>query len=210
MQLPIGAEADFKGVIDLVRMKALVWSAEAAKGEMYDIVDIPDTHAEAAEEYRNKLCRGCRGERRRDHGAVPGGPGALRGAAVRRDPSYHHRLRQGHRHHGDPGVLRHRVQEQGRPALLDAVVRYLPSPVDIEAIEGHDVKDPEEVVKRKPADSEPLAALAFKIMSDPHLGKLTFVRVYSGRLESGTSSAELRQGQEGAHRQDLPHARQQA
>jgi elongation factor G len=78
-------------------------------------------------------------------------------------------------------------KNKGVQPLLDAVVRYLPSPLDVEAIEGHDVKDPETVVKRKPSDEEPLSALAFKIMSDPHLGKLTFVRVYSGRLESGTA-----------------------
>ena len=78
-------------------------------------------------------------------------------------------------------------KNKGVQPLLDAVVRYLPSPLDVEAIEGHDVKDPEMVVKRKPSDDEPLSALAFKIMSDPHLGKLTFVRVYSGRLESGTA-----------------------
>ncbi|CAM5706128.1 Elongation factor G [Streptomyces violaceorubidus] len=76
---------------------------------------------------------------------------------------------------------------KGVQPLLDAVVRCLPTHLDVEAIEGHDVKDPEVVVKRKPSEDEPLAALAFKIMSDPHLGKLTFVRVYSGRLESGTA-----------------------
>ncbi|MGW4676005.1 elongation factor G, partial [Streptomyces sp. NPDC004324] len=78
-------------------------------------------------------------------------------------------------------------KNKGVQPLLDAVVRYLPTPLDVEAIEGHDVKDPEVVVKRKPSEDEPLSALAFKIMSDPHLGKLTFVRVYSGRLESGSA-----------------------
>ena len=78
-------------------------------------------------------------------------------------------------------------KNKGVQPLLDAVVRYLPSPLDVEAIEGHDVKDAEQVVKRKPSEDEPLSALAFKIVSDPHLGKLTFVRVYSGRLEAGTA-----------------------
>ncbi len=77
-------------------------------------------------------------------------------------------------------------KNKGVQPLLDAVVRYLPSPLDIEAIEGQAVSDADEVIKRKPSDEEPLAALAFKIATDPHLGKLTFVRVYSGRLESGT------------------------
>ena len=78
-------------------------------------------------------------------------------------------------------------KNKGVQPLLDAVVRYLPTPLDVEGITGHDVKDPELVVTRKPSVDEPLSALAFKIMSDPHLGKLTFVRVYSGRLESGTA-----------------------
>lgn len=78
-------------------------------------------------------------------------------------------------------------KNKGVQPLLDAVVRYLPSPLDVEAIEGHDVKDPEKVVSRKPSEDEPLAALAFKIASDPHLGKLTFIRIYSGRLEAGTA-----------------------
>ena len=116
MQLPIGAEADFKGVVDLVTMKALVWSAEAAKGEMYDIVDIPATAHRGCRGVPRQAARDRRRERRRDDGAVPGGPGALRGAAVRRDPSYHHRVRQVRRRHRHPGVLRYRVQEQGRSA----------------------------------------------------------------------------------------------
>lgn len=77
-------------------------------------------------------------------------------------------------------------KNKGVQPLLDAVVRYLPSPIDIEAIEGHSVKDPDEVIKRRPSEEEPLSALAFKIASDPHLGKLTFIRVYSGRMTAGT------------------------
>ena len=77
-------------------------------------------------------------------------------------------------------------KNKGVQPLLDAVVRYLPSPIDVEAVEGHAVKDPEEVIKRRPTEEEPLSALAFKIASDPHLGKLTFIRVYSGRLGAGT------------------------
>jgi len=77
-------------------------------------------------------------------------------------------------------------KNKGVQPLLDAIVRYLPSPLDVEAIDGHAVNDEETVIRRKPSEDEPLSALAFKIMSDPHLGKLTFVRVYSGRLESGS------------------------
>ncbi|MER5808922.1 elongation factor G [Streptomyces sp. NPDC002033] len=187
MQLPIGAEADFQGVVDLVTMKAFVWSAEATKGEMYDIVDIPATHTEAAEEWRAKLVEqvaenddqlmelfleGVEPTVEQLHAAVRRiiiGSGKGSGATI------------------TAVFCGTAFKNKGVQPLLDAVVRYLPSPLDIEAIEGHDVKDAELVVKRKPSDDEPLAALAFKIMSDPHLGKLTFVRVYSGRLEAGTS-----------------------
>src|SRR5689334_19164720 len=187
MQLPIGAEMDFKGVVDLVRMKALVWSAEAAKGEMYDVVDIPATHVEAAEEYRGKLV-----ETVAEHddeimelfleGQEPTEEqlyAAIRRVTIASGKSSDVTV--------TPVFCGTAFKNKGVQPLLDAVVRYLPTPLDVEAIEGHDVKDPEVVVKRKPSDDEPLSALAFKIMSDPHLGKLTFVRVYSGRLEAGSA-----------------------
>ncbi|MFJ7155798.1 elongation factor G [Streptomyces sp. NPDC101118] len=187
MQLPIGAEADFQGVVDLVTMKAFVWSAEATKGEMYDIVDIPATHAEAAEEWRGKLVETVAENDDEIMELYLGGE----------EPSVeqlHAAVRRIILSSGKGGgstvtavFCGTAFKNKGVQPLLDAVVRYLPSPLDIEAIEGHDVKDAEVVVKRKPSDEEPLAALAFKIMSDPHLGKLTFVRVYSGRLEAGTS-----------------------
>ncbi|MET7390941.1 elongation factor G [Streptomyces sp. NPDC005385] len=187
MQLPIGAEMDFQGVVDLVRMKALVWSAEAAKGEMYDVVDIPATHAEAAELYRGQLI-----ETVAEHddeimelfleGQEPTEEqlyAAIRRVTIASGKSEGVTV--------TPVFCGTAFKNKGVQPLLDAVVRYLPTPLDVEAIEGHDVKDPELVIKRKPSFDEPLSALAFKIMSDPHLGKLTFVRVYSGRLETGTA-----------------------
>ncbi|MFE2288449.1 elongation factor G [Streptomyces sp. NPDC059443] len=187
MQLPIGAEMDFQGVVDLVTMKAFVWSAEATKGEMYDIVDIPDTHKEAAEEWHAKLVETvAENDDQIMELFLEGVEPTVEQlhAAVRR-------IIIGSK--GESGATVTAVfcgtafKNKGVQPLLDAVVRYLPSPLDVEAIEGHDVKDAEVVVKRKPSDDEPLAALAFKIMRDPHLGKLTFVRVYSGRLEAGTA-----------------------
>lgn len=187
MQLPIGAEMDFQGVVDLVTMKAFVWSAEATKGEMYDIVDIPDTHKEAAEEWHAKLVETvAENDDQIMELFLEGVEPTVEQlhAAVRR-------IIIGSK--GESGATVTAVfcgtafKNKGVQPLLDAVVRYLPSPLDVEAIEGHDVKDAEVVVKRKPSDEEPLAALAFKIMRDPHLGKLTFVRVYSGRLEAGTA-----------------------
>ncbi|MCX4989096.1 MULTISPECIES: elongation factor G [unclassified Streptomyces] len=187
MQLPIGAEMDFKGVVDLVRMKALVWSAEAAKGEMYDVVDIPATHVEAAELYRGQLV-----ETVAEHddeimelfleGQEPTEEqlyAAIRRVTIASGKSEGVTV--------TPVFCGTAFKNKGVQPLLDAVVRYLPTPLDVEAIEGHDAKDPELVIKRKPSVDEPLSALAFKIMSDPHLGKLTFVRVYSGRLETGTA-----------------------
>ncbi|MBW1597771.1 elongation factor G [Streptomyces sp. JJ38] len=187
MQLPIGAEADFKGVVDLVRMKALVWSAETKLGEAYDVVDIPDTHQEAAEEYRGKLLEAVaeNDEEMMElylEGQEPTEEQLI--AAIRRVTLAST---------GAEGTITvtpvfcgTAFKNKGVQPLLDAVVRYLPSPLDVEAIEGHSVKDSEEVIKRRPSEEEPLAALAFKIASDPHLGKLTFVRVYSGRLDAGT------------------------
>ncbi|MYV46696.1 elongation factor G, partial [Streptomyces sp. SID2888] len=187
MQLPIGTEADFKGVVDLVTMKALVWSHEAEKGEMYDVVDIPDTHAEAAEEWRGKLLE-----------AVAEHDDAIMELYLEGEEPTEEQLYAAIRRitiastgaRGTttvtPVFCGTAFKNKGVQPLLDAVVRYLPSPVDIESIAGHAVGDQDEVIRRRPSDNEPLAALAFKIMSDPHLGKLTFVRVYSGRIQAGS------------------------
>ena len=188
MQLPIGAEMDFQGVVDLVRMKALVWSADASKGEMYDVVDIPENLTELAEEYRGKLIESV-SENDEElmelflEGVEPTEEQLY--AAVRRITIASGK--GGGEKTVTPVFCGTAFKNKGVQPLLDAVVRYLPSPLDVEAIEGHDVKDAELVVKRKPSDDEPLSALAFKIASDPHLGKLTFVRIYSGRLEAGTA-----------------------
>jgi elongation factor G len=181
LQIPIGAEADFKGVVDLVRMKALVWSAEAAKGEMYDVLDIPDTHTEAAREWHDKLVETLaeaddeimelylEGNEPSTEQLIP----AIRRATIAGKLT--------------PVTCGTAFKNKGVQPLLDAIVNYLPSPLDVESIEGHDYRDEEKVITRKPSEDEPFAALAFKIMSDPHLGKLTFLRVYSGVLEAGSS-----------------------
>jgi elongation factor G len=181
LQIPIGAEADFKGVVDLVRMKALVWSAEAAKGEMYDVLDIPDTHADAAREWHDKLVETLaeaddeimelylEGNEPTTEQLIP----AIRRATIAGKLT--------------PVTCGTAFKNKGVQPLLDAIVNYLPSPLDVESIKGHDYRDEEKVIERKPSEDEPFAALAFKIMSDPHLGKLTFIRVYSGVLEAGSS-----------------------
>jgi elongation factor G len=180
MQLPIGAEADFKGVIDLVQMKALVWSAEATKGEMYDTVDIPDSHLEAAQEYRDKLLESAseadeelmelylEGQEPTEEQLIAG----IRRATIASSLT--------------PVFCGTAFKNKGVQPLLDAIVKYLPSPVDVEGVNGHKVGDEETTIFRKASEDEPFSGLAFKIMSDPHLGKLTFIRVYSGRMDSGT------------------------
>ncbi|MFL6051374.1 MAG: elongation factor G [Actinoallomurus sp.] len=181
LQIPIGAEADFKGVVDLVRMKALVWSAEAAKGEMYDVLDIPDTHVDAAREWHDKLVETLaeaddeimelylEGHEPTTEQLIP----AIRRATIAGSLT--------------PVTCGTAFKNKGVQPLLDAIVNYLPSPLDVEAIQGHDMRHEEKAIERKPSEDEPFAALAFKIMSDPHLGKLTFIRLYSGVLEAGSS-----------------------
>jgi len=179
MQLPIGAEADFKGVIDLVKMKALVWSAETKLGEAYDEVEIPDTHIEAADEWRGRLLETiAEADDEMMELYLEGQEPSLEQlyAAIRR-ATLAAKL--------NPVFCGTAFKNKGVQPLLDAIVRYLPSPLDVDAIDGHKVGDEETVLHRKPSNDEPMSALAFKIMSDPHLGKLTFVRVYSGVLESG-------------------------
>ncbi|HEY3873339.1 MAG TPA: elongation factor G [Actinocrinis sp.] len=180
MQLPIGAEASFKGVIDLVTMKALVWNAEAKLGEMYDVVDIPATHTEAAAEWRDRLLET---SAEADDELMEL---YLEGEEPTVEQLYAGIRRATLASKVTPVFCGTAFKNKGVQPLLDAVVRYLPSPLDVDAIKGHAVNDEEKVIQRRPSEDEPLAALAFKIMSDPHLGKLTFVRVYSGRLDAGS------------------------
>ncbi|MEV0967117.1 elongation factor G [Microtetraspora glauca] len=180
VQLPWGVEADFKGVIDLVKMKGLLYPAEAAKGEMYDVVDIPADHADVAREWRDKLI-----ETVSEHdeelmelyleGIEPTEEQLV--AAIRRT-TLSSAL--------NPVLCGTAFKNKGVQPLLDAIVAYLPAPTDIPAFEGHAVGNEEEVVERHADVNEPFSALAFKIMSDQHLGRLTYIRVYSGTLETGT------------------------
>jgi elongation factor G len=180
LQIPIGAEADFRGVVDLVAMKAMIWPAEAAKGDMYETVDIPATHVEAARDWRDRLLETI--SENDDEmmelyleGVEPTEDQLV--AAIRR-ATIASKL--------TPVLCGSAFKNKGVQPMLDAVVRYLPSPLDVDAIQGHSVRDESVVVERQPSESEPFSALAFKIMSDPHLGKLTYIRIYSGVLESGS------------------------
>jgi elongation factor G len=180
LQIPIGAEADFKGVVDLIAMKALIWPVEAEKGEMYEVLDIPATHTEAARDWRDRLLETI-AENDDEmmelylEGAEPDEEQLI--AAIRR-ATIASKL--------TPVLCGSAFKNKGVQPMLDAVVRYLPSPLDVPSIEGHAVGDEATLIERKPSENEPFSALAFKIMSDPHLGKLTYIRIYSGTLESGS------------------------
>jgi elongation factor G len=180
VQLPWGVEAGFKGVIDLVRMKGLLWSEEAAKGEMYDIVDIPADHAEIAREWRDRLVE-----------TIAENDDELMEMFLEAQEPTEEQLTAAIRRATlsgsvNPVLTGTAFKNKGVQPLLDAIVAYLPAPTDIPAFKGHAVGDEEKIVERHADLDEPFAALAFKIMSDPHLGKLTYLRIYSGRLESGS------------------------
>jgi elongation factor G len=177
VQLPIGAESQFKGIIDLVRMVGVVWDEETLGAKYHDI-EIPAELVERAKEYREKLVE----------------------AAVELDDDVMAAYLEGKE--PDVATLKRLIRKatiagtffpvfcgsafknKGVQPLLDAVVDYLPSPVDVPPVKGIDSKGNE--VERKPSDTEPMALLAFKIMDDPFVGTITFCRIYSGKLESGT------------------------
>jgi elongation factor G len=179
MQLPIGAEIDFKGVIDLVEMKALVWRNEEL-GAQWDVLDIPADQLARAEEYREKMIE----------------------AAVDMDETAMENYLEGKMPSNDeiralirkgtiavkffPMFCGSAFKNKGVQPLLDAVVEYLPSPLDVPAIKGVDAKTDAEI-ERHADDNEPLSMLAFKIMNDPFVGSLTFARIYSGKLTKGIS-----------------------
>jgi len=180
IQLPWGVESDFRGIIDLVRMRALLWQTEG-KGDTYDVVSLPDDHAEAAREWRDKLLETIAENDEEMMEAYLEGTepteeqlvAAIRRATIAGGVT--------------PVLCGSAFKNKGVQPMLDAIVDYLPSPVDIPPVKGHEVGKEDEVVLRKADPSEPFAALAFKIMSDQHLGKLTYIRIYSGTLESGSN-----------------------
>jgi elongation factor G len=181
LQIPIGTEADFVGVVDLVQMRALTWRGETVKGEDYTVEEIPATHVDAAREWRDRLFETI-AENDDEMMEL-----YLEGEEPTVDALHHAIRRATIADKLTPVLTGTAFKNKGIQPLLDAVIAYLPSPVDVGAVEGHDVKDESVVVERRPQEDEPMSALAFKIMADPHLGKLTYLRVYSGRLDAGTT-----------------------
>jgi elongation factor G len=180
IQLPWGVEADFRGVIDLVKMRALLWPTDG-KGDAYDVVAIPDHYLEAAREWRDALVETI-SENDEEmlelylDGTEPTEEQLI--AAIRRATISGAVT---------PVLCGSAFKNKGVQPMLDAIVDYLPSPLDVPSIKGHAVGSEEDAIERHADASEPFAALAFKIMSDQHLGKLTYLRIYSGTLEAGKS-----------------------
>lgn len=180
IQLPIGAENDFEGIVDLVEMKAKVWRGETKLGETYETVDIPADLADKAEEYRTALLE-----------AVAETDEALLEKYLGGEELSVEEIKAGIRKltvssELYPVLCGSAFKNKGVQPMLDAVIDYLPSPLDVESVQGHVPGKEDEVISRKPSIDEPFSALAFKIAVHPFFGKLTYVRVYSGKVESGT------------------------
>src|SRR5690242_942514 len=180
IQLPVGAEDQFKGVVDLVEMKAMIWRDETL-GSQYDVVDIPADLADKAKEYREKMIE-----------AVAEHDDHLFEKFIEGQPISNDEIRAGIRKATIalkvfPAGWGAAFKNKGVQTMLDAVVDYLPSPLDVPPVEGADVSHPDKTLTRKASDSEPFSALVFKIMTDPYVGQLAFFRVYSGTLKSGDS-----------------------
>ena len=179
IQLPIGSENDFIGVVDLVEMRALVWRGETEMGAKYEVEEIPADLQDRVEQFRSELLE-----------AVAETDDDLLEKFLGGEELTVAEIKAGIRKltisgEAFPVLCGSAFKNKGVQPMLDAVVDFLPSPLDVPAIQGHDVKDEEVVIERHPDASEPFSALAFKIAAHPFFGKLTFIRVYSGKVVQG-------------------------
>ncbi len=179
LQIPIGSESSFIGVVDLIYRRALTWRGEVQKGEDYTIEEIPADLVDKAEEYRNRLIE-----------AVAEADEELLEKYLGGEELTPEEIKRGIRTltiagEAYPVLCGSAFKNKGVQPMLDAVIDYLPSPVDVPAVEGHSVKDEDEVITREASASEPFSALAFKVATHPFFGKLTYVRVYSGKVPTG-------------------------
>ncbi len=188
IQIPIGAEETFKGVVDLVTMKAIVWNDETM-GAAYDETEIPASLQDEAEEWRDKMleaiaeCDEALMEKYFDD------PATITEEEIRAA------IRKGTLSMSIvPMVCGSSFKNKGVQTLLNSVCAYLPSPADTPAVEGHPLDDPDAVITRQPLSTEPMCALAFKIATDPYVGRLCFFRVYSGEMVAGTYILNSRSG----------------
>ncbi|MBW8172388.1 elongation factor G [Ornithinimicrobium sp. Arc0846-15] len=180
LQLPIGAENDFIGVVDLIKMRALTWRGEVAIGEDYTVEEIPEDLQAKAEEYRETLVE-----------QVAETDDAMMEKYLGGDEISEEELVAGIRRmtvnsEAYPVMCGSAFKNKGVQPMLDAVIAYLPGPLDVPPMVGHDIHDEEKVITRLPSADEPFSALAFKVVTHPFFGRLTYVRVYSGRVEAGT------------------------
>ncbi len=180
IQIPIGVEETFKGVVDLIKMKAIIWNDETM-GADYSIEEIPAAELEEAQEWRDKMLE-----------TVAEFDETLMEKFFE-DPStiteeeIYNALRKGTLSMAiNPMMCGSSFKNKGVQTLLDAVCLYLASPLDTPAVEGHDPRDEEKILLRKPSSDEPMSALAFKIATDPFVGRLCFFRVYSGQIDAGS------------------------
>lgn len=188
LQLPIGAEDNFKGVVDLIKMKGIVWHVET-EGMTFDEIDVPADMMDEVQEWRQSLVEAVAEYDDKLMEKFFEDPNSISEAEM------HEAIRKATIDLSIvPMMCGSSFKNKGVQTALDAVCRYLPSPVDIEAIQGTDPDDPEKMMTRKPDAKEPFAALAFKIMTDPFVGRLAFFRVYSGRLDAGSYVLNVRSG----------------
>ncbi len=187
IQLPVGAEDQFKGVVDLVKMRARIWRDETL-GAKFDDVEIPADLVEQAKTYRDQLIE-----------AVSESDDVLMEKYIEGQAITEKELQAGIRKATlarkiFPVICGSSFKNKGVQNLLDAVVDYLPSPLDVPPIRGLAVDDPNEALERKASDAEPFSALVFKIMTDSFVGQLCFIRVYSGKLNAGESIYNVSKG----------------
>ncbi|MGW0037674.1 elongation factor G [Gordonia sp. NPDC003376] len=188
LQLPIGAEDNFDGVVDLIEQKAITWRGTVEIGAEPTIEEIPADLAEQAAEYREKLLETVAETDEALLEKYFGGEelstdeikAAIRKLTIARE--YY------------PVICGSAFKNKGVQPMLDAIIAYLPSPLDVPSVEGHAVGNEEEALSRKPSADEPFSALAFKIAAHPFFGKLTFVRVYSGHITAGTQVLNATKG----------------
>ena len=186
LQIPIGSEEEFKGVVDLISNKAVTWSGDDNKGQIFEINNVPDELKGQAEEWREKLFESvCETDdtllekyfEDKDSISIEEINKAIRGATLRQEII--------------PVLCGSAFKNKGVQPLLDAIAAFLPSPLDIGAVTGFEPRSGKEVM-REPDPKAPLSALAFKIATDPFVGRLAFIRVYSGQIKSGASIFNMR------------------
>ena len=188
IQIPIGAEESFKGVVDLVIMKAIYWHDETMGAE-YTVEEIPGNLKQEAEEWRDKMLETIAEFDEALMEKYFDDPSTITEDEIRRAIRKATLAMQ-----VNPMICGSSFKNKGVQTLLDAVTAYLPSPEDMGAVEGHAIDNPDEILTREPSPEAPMCSLAFKIATDPYVGRLCFFRVYSGEVEAGSYCLNSRSG----------------